>query len=215
VAALRRTDGAGRLVLVRHGQSPTNASGVFTGWLDVGLTRARRCEAFHAGGSLTAANLIPDVVYTSDLDRAITTADLLLSRVPRPRLPADLPRETHGAAHRTPLRRLDWTAQSRGPRQGRRRALPPVAQLPDRRPAPADSDRLTPPTGRGMAHTQIERHSCAQREPGRRDRAGPTGPRSMPAPACERRRHCPGRRPRKQPARNCSGPLRRGLLILT
>lgn len=96
VAPPRRADGVGRLVLIRHGQSPTNASGVFTGWLDVGLTQAGRCEAVLVGRSLTAANLAPDVVYTSDLDRAITTADLLLSQFPRHRLPADLPRETCG-----------------------------------------------------------------------------------------------------------------------
>lgn len=84
--------GGGRLLLVRHGQSVTNAVGLFTGWLDVGLTDTGRREALEAGGSLGAAGLFPDVVFTSNMERAVLTADLLLSRLSTRQLTGGLPR---------------------------------------------------------------------------------------------------------------------------
>jgi len=67
-------------VLVRHGQSTTNASGVFTGWLDVSLTARGRAEAVRAGRVLAGLGVAPDVVYTSTLARTATTARLVLAQ---------------------------------------------------------------------------------------------------------------------------------------
>ena len=65
----------GTLVLLRHGESDWNSKGLFTGWVDVGLAAKGVQEAAAAGRMLTDAGLRPDVVYTSVLTRAISTAN--------------------------------------------------------------------------------------------------------------------------------------------
>lgn len=71
------------LVLLRHGESEWNASNQFTGWMDVNLTDKGRTEAVRAGHLLVEHDLLPDVVYTSLLRRAITTANLALDAADR------------------------------------------------------------------------------------------------------------------------------------
>jgi len=66
------------LVLLRHGQSEWNKSNQFTGWVDVGLTELGREEGRRAGELLAASGLLPDVLYTSRLKRAIHTANIAL-----------------------------------------------------------------------------------------------------------------------------------------
>lgn len=66
------------LILLRHGESEWNAANLFTGWVDVGLTDKGRAEAARGGALLREAGVIPDVVLTSLLKRAITTANLAL-----------------------------------------------------------------------------------------------------------------------------------------
>src|SRR5215469_11589734 len=69
---------AATLVLLRHGESQWNASNQFTGWVDVDLTDKGRAEAVRSGELLIEHNLLPDVLHTSLLRRAITTANLAL-----------------------------------------------------------------------------------------------------------------------------------------
>jgi 2,3-bisphosphoglycerate-dependent phosphoglycerate mutase len=69
----------GTLVLLRHGESEWNALNLFTGWVDVDLTEKGRTEAARGGELIAENNLVPDVLYTSLLRRAITTAHLALS----------------------------------------------------------------------------------------------------------------------------------------
>ena len=71
------------LVLLRHGESEWNASNQFTGWVDVDLTAKGRAEAVRSGELLAEQNLLPDVLYTSLLRRAIMTADLALDAADR------------------------------------------------------------------------------------------------------------------------------------
>lgn len=71
------------LVLLRHGESDWNARNLFTGWVDVGLTEKGRAEAIRSGELLAEHDLLPDVLYTSLLRRAITTADLALDAADR------------------------------------------------------------------------------------------------------------------------------------
>jgi 2,3-bisphosphoglycerate-dependent phosphoglycerate mutase len=71
------------LVLLRHGESDWNALNRFTGWVDVGLTERGRAEAVRSGELMTEHELLPDVLYTSLLRRAITTADLALDTADR------------------------------------------------------------------------------------------------------------------------------------
>ena len=71
------------LILLRHGESEWNAKNLFTGWVDVGLTDKGRAEAARGGRMLADAHLLPDVVHTSLLTRAITTANLALAEADR------------------------------------------------------------------------------------------------------------------------------------
>ena len=71
------------LVLLRHGESDWNALNLFTGWVDVELTEKGRAEAVRSGELLAEHDLLPDVLYTSLLRRAITTAHLALDTADR------------------------------------------------------------------------------------------------------------------------------------
>jgi 2,3-bisphosphoglycerate-dependent phosphoglycerate mutase len=66
------------LVLLRHGESEWNAKGLFTGWVDVGLSEAGKQEAVNGGRLLEESGIRPDTVHTSVLTRAIQTAHLAL-----------------------------------------------------------------------------------------------------------------------------------------
>jgi 2,3-bisphosphoglycerate-dependent phosphoglycerate mutase len=66
------------LVLLRHGESEWNAKGLFTGWVDVGLSEVGAQEAVNGGTLLAQSGLRPDTVHTSVLSRAIQTAHLTL-----------------------------------------------------------------------------------------------------------------------------------------
>lgn len=69
----------GKLVLLRHGQSEWNASNQFTGWVDVNLTAKGEEEAKRGGALLREAGIVPTVLYTSLLRRAIRTANIALN----------------------------------------------------------------------------------------------------------------------------------------
>lgn len=73
----------GKLILVRHGQSTWNKSNQFTGWVDVDLTEQGVAEAVNAGKLLQEKGVLPDVVYTSLLRRAIRTANIALNAADR------------------------------------------------------------------------------------------------------------------------------------
>src|SRR6201995_780269 len=75
------------LILLRHGESTWNASNQFTGWVDVDLTDKGRAEAARAGELIKELERQPDVVYTSLLRRAITTANLALDKADRHWIP--------------------------------------------------------------------------------------------------------------------------------
>ncbi len=66
------------LILIRHGESEWNAKGLFTGWVDAGLSERGRAEAASGGEQLAEAGLRPEVVHTSVLSRAIETANIAL-----------------------------------------------------------------------------------------------------------------------------------------
>ncbi|AQU70130.1 2,3-bisphosphoglycerate-dependent phosphoglycerate mutase [Streptomyces niveus] len=75
------------LILLRHGQSVWNAADRFAGWVDVPLSDVGREEAAGAGALLAKAGLLPDVVHTSLLRRAISTADIALDAAERHWIP--------------------------------------------------------------------------------------------------------------------------------
>jgi 2,3-bisphosphoglycerate-dependent phosphoglycerate mutase len=76
-----------KLILLRHGESEWNAKNLFTGWVDVNLTAKGEEEAVRGGELLTRTGLLPDVVHTSVLRRAIRTANLALNAADRHWIP--------------------------------------------------------------------------------------------------------------------------------
>jgi 2,3-bisphosphoglycerate-dependent phosphoglycerate mutase len=81
------TDVTYTLVLLRHGESEWNAKNLFTGWVDVPLNDKGRAEGVRAGELLRAAGVLPDVVHTSLLRRAINTAATALDGADRHWIP--------------------------------------------------------------------------------------------------------------------------------
>lgn len=75
------------LILLRHGQSEWNEKNLFTGWMDVPLTELGWQEARNAGELLASAELLPDVLFTSVLKRAIHTANEALKTADRDWIP--------------------------------------------------------------------------------------------------------------------------------
>ena len=80
-------DRPGTLVLLRHGESEWNKANLFTGWVDVPLSEKGRAEAARGGELLAEQDLLPDVLHTSLLRRAITTAELALAEAGRQWIP--------------------------------------------------------------------------------------------------------------------------------
>ena len=75
------------LILLRHGQSDWNAKNLFTGWVDVALTPLGEQEAKRGGELLLERDLLPDVVHTSLLRRAISTSQIALNACDRHWIP--------------------------------------------------------------------------------------------------------------------------------
>ncbi|PKQ18009.1 MAG: phosphoglyceromutase [Actinobacteria bacterium HGW-Actinobacteria-8] len=96
------------LILLRHGESEWNAKNLFTGWVDVPLNEKGWGEAVRGGELLKAENVLPDVVHTSLLRRAIMSANLALDSADR---------------HWIPVKR-DWRLNERhyGDLQGKNKA---------------------------------------------------------------------------------------------
>jgi 2,3-bisphosphoglycerate-dependent phosphoglycerate mutase len=75
------------LILLRHGHSDWTAKNLFTGWVDVDLNDQGREEAVNGGKLLKDKGVLPTVVHTSVLRRAITTANLALDAADRHWIP--------------------------------------------------------------------------------------------------------------------------------
>lgn len=72
-----------RLILLRHGHSDWNAKNLFTGWVDVDLNAQGVEEAVRGGQLLLERGLLPEVLHTSVLRRAIRTANIALEEAGR------------------------------------------------------------------------------------------------------------------------------------
>ena len=94
-----------KLILLRHGESAWNEKNLFTGWVDVRLTQKGEQEAVRAGELFKEHNLLPELLHTSLLRRAINTAEIALNEAER---------------HWIPVRR-SWKLNERhyGARQGK------------------------------------------------------------------------------------------------
>ena len=67
------------LVLLRHGESEWNRDKRFTGWTDINLSTAGALEAQRAGESLQRAGYSFDLCFTSVLQRATQTSEIVLA----------------------------------------------------------------------------------------------------------------------------------------
>ncbi|MHA6805999.1 phosphoglyceromutase [Salinifilum ghardaiensis] len=77
----------GTVVLLRHGESTWNAENLFTGWVDVPLSEKGESEVRRGGELLAETGVLPDVVHTSLLRRAISTANIALDAADRHWIP--------------------------------------------------------------------------------------------------------------------------------
>lgn len=77
----------GKLILLRHGESSWNAKNLFTGWVDVDINAKGEAEAKRAAELLKAEGLLPDVLHTSLMRRAINTANITLDACDRHWIP--------------------------------------------------------------------------------------------------------------------------------
>lgn len=80
----------GTLILIRHGQSQWNLENRFTGWVDVPLTDAGRQEA-RLGAELIRGLTI-DRAFTSVLQRAQETLQIVLETIGQPGVPVEADR---------------------------------------------------------------------------------------------------------------------------
>lgn len=78
---------AHKLILLRHGESTWNEKNLFTGWVDVQLSKKGEQEAVRAGELFKAHNLLPELLHTSLLRRAINTAQIALDKADRHWIP--------------------------------------------------------------------------------------------------------------------------------
>jgi len=79
----------GHLVLLRHGESLWNLENRFTGWVEVPLSPKGEEEARQAGEKLKAAGLRFDCAFTSVLQRAIRTLEIVLEVLGQRDLPVE------------------------------------------------------------------------------------------------------------------------------
>jgi 2,3-bisphosphoglycerate-dependent phosphoglycerate mutase len=75
------------LILLRHGESDWNLKNLFTGWVDVDLTAEGEAEAARSGELMVENGLLPEVMHTSLLRRAIRSGQIALSVAERHWIP--------------------------------------------------------------------------------------------------------------------------------
>ncbi|MCK9446033.1 2,3-diphosphoglycerate-dependent phosphoglycerate mutase [bacterium] len=70
-----------KLVIIRHGESVWNKENIFTGWIDAPLSEEGINQAKKAGIILKEKGFTFDLAYTSVLQRAYNTLDLILEEM--------------------------------------------------------------------------------------------------------------------------------------
>src|SRR5512141_227894 len=73
-----------RLLLLRHGESTWNAEHRWQGWLDPPLSPKGEAQAAARARTLAHEMFAPRVIYTSDLERAARTAEIIAAHVESP-----------------------------------------------------------------------------------------------------------------------------------
>jgi 2,3-bisphosphoglycerate-dependent phosphoglycerate mutase len=71
-------------LIVRHGESVWNHDSKFTGWSNIPLTEKGRKEAYNISQSILYNKLYPNVIFSSVLQRAIDTSNIIKFEMPMP-----------------------------------------------------------------------------------------------------------------------------------
>lgn len=69
------------VLLVRHGKSIWNHDSKFTGWTNIPLVEEGRKESLRIANCLIKNNLIPDIFFSSVLQRSLETANIIKNKV--------------------------------------------------------------------------------------------------------------------------------------
>ena len=91
-------DDGGALLLLRHGQSVSNAADVFTGWNDAPLSALGVTQARGAAAALRDLGVRPTSVHTSLLRRSIATAEIVTDGLSRGWIPVHVAGRRVGSA---------------------------------------------------------------------------------------------------------------------
>lgn len=70
-----------KFVMVRHGESVWNQDSKFTGWTNIPLTDNGRSEAKDIANVLIENKIIPKIIFTSGLKRAIETSNIIHNEI--------------------------------------------------------------------------------------------------------------------------------------
>lgn len=70
-----------RFLMVRHGESIWNKDSKFTGWTNIPLTNNGKREAKKITQALLNKNICPNIIFTSVLDRAIETSNIVKKEI--------------------------------------------------------------------------------------------------------------------------------------
>ncbi|MFT3977521.1 MAG: 2,3-bisphosphoglycerate-dependent phosphoglycerate mutase [Sphingomonas bacterium] len=80
--------GIANLVVMRHGESVTNAANIFTGWSDPPLSPRGRAEATLVADRLRKVGLTPTRIFCSPLIRVTETVAILRDMLDAPDVPS-------------------------------------------------------------------------------------------------------------------------------
>lgn len=70
-----------KLIITRHGKSIWNKENKFAGWTDIGLTSSGIMNSIHLSNILMNHNIIPNIIYTSNLNRSIITSEIIQKNI--------------------------------------------------------------------------------------------------------------------------------------
>ena len=68
-------------LLVRHGESIWNQDSKFTGWTNIPLTDVGRDDARNMAESMIYHKIIPNIVFSSVLQRAVETSTIIQKKI--------------------------------------------------------------------------------------------------------------------------------------
>jgi len=83
-----------KIIMIRHGESIWNQESKFTGWTNIPLTDNGRKEAENIGLTLIEQNLVPNIIFSSVLERSIVTSNIVKQVVSKNNKSYDIPIHT-------------------------------------------------------------------------------------------------------------------------